>query len=162
MIGDFCGSGTGFCAIFGPKPSELEFGYDEEHIQCAHMKLKLVNAICDTAISGCKNFASTIDQGACMWGAEACLALRECGVNISYIAVPRSEYQSNRWHPERRERYFSLLERADYVADCGEMGADEYIICNASRALVLGESTSGRLKRVVENLGVAGIPTRLL
>ena len=92
------------CGIFGENPDELVFGYDEEHYLCVQMKYKLVSAIRELMAEGYRTFLSTLEQGAAMWGAEACIAIKQLGGNITLIAAPSSEKQCDRWHPERRER----------------------------------------------------------
>ena len=144
------------CAIFGENPDELEFGYDEEYYTCSKMKLRLVLAMQKLVESGCDGFISTVDQGAAMWGAEACIAMRENGANVRLIAVPTSELQAARWHPERRERYYSVLEAADEVTEQKEVSAEEYILANVRYAIFLGDTDIPRLAVLLERAENAG------
>ena len=127
---------SNICAIFGEGPDELSFGYDEEYYTCAVLKMRLVMAMQEAIAEGCDAFASTLLQGAPMWGAEACLAME----GVSLVAVPTSEEQASRWHPERRERYFRLIEECDTLIDVSAKGvtAEEYILENCSHAIILG------------------------
>lgn len=138
------------CAIFGENPDELEFGYDEEYYTCSKMKLRLVLAMQKLAESGCNSFISTVDQGAAMWGAEACIAMRENGANVKLIAVPTSELQASRWHPERRERYYNMLEAADEVIEQKKVSAEDYILANITHAIFLGDTDISRLAALLE------------
>ncbi len=134
------------CAIFGENPSELEFGYDEDYYTCAVMKFRLVSAMQDAVSEGCCEFVSTLDEGAAMWGAEACIAMKSLGGNITLTAAPTSENQADRWHPERRERYFDLIEKADvFIPPCGEEYGEEYILKNAGRVIILGNTEYPRI-----------------
>lgn len=144
------------CAIFGENPDELEFGYDEEYYTCSKMKLRLVLAMQKLVESGCSGFISTVDQGAAMWGAEACIAMRENGANVKLIAVPTSELQASRWHPERRERYYNVLEAADEVIEQKEVSAEDYILANVTHAIFLGDTDIPRLAALLERAKNAG------
>lgn len=137
------------CGIFGENPDELEFGYDEEYFTCAEMKYRLVMAMQSAIEAGFSGFASTLDQGASMWGAEACAAIKQLGGRISLEAAPESEEQAKKWHPERRDRYFSLLEAADVMIDPSEeLFGEEYILSAAERVIILGKTELPRLERI--------------
>lgn len=144
------------CAIFGENPDELEFGYDEEYYTCSKMKLRLVLAMQKLVESGCIGFISTVDQGASMWGAEACIAMRESGVSVKLIAVPTSELQASRWHPERREHYYNVLEAADKVVEQKKVSADDYIFANITHAIFLGDTDIPRLAALLERAQEVG------
>lgn len=144
------------CAIFGENPDELEFGYDEEYYTCSKMKLRLVLAMQKLAESVCNSFISTVDQGAAMWGAEACIAMRENGANVKLIAVPTSELQAARWHPERRERYYNMLEAADEVIEQKKVSAEDYMLANITHAIFLGDTDIPRLAALLERAKNAG------
>ena len=138
------------CAIFGENPSELEFGYDEDYYTCAIMKYRLVSAMQDAISNGCCDFVSTLDEGAAMWGAEACVAIKSLGGNVTLTAAPISENQADRWHPERRERYFDLVEKADFfIQPNGEEYGEEYILKNAGQVIILGNSEYPRIANFI-------------
>ncbi len=140
------------CAIFGENPSELEFGYDEEYYTCAVMKFRLVSAMQDALADGYSEFVSTLDEGAAMWGAEACIAMRSLGTNVTLTAAPTSERQADRWHPERRERYFDLIEKADeLISPCGDEYGEDYILKSADRIIVVGNVSHLRIAEFLEN-----------
>lgn len=139
------------CAVFGETPDELEFGYDEEYYTCAEMKYRLVKAMESALLSGYNAFASTLDQGAAMWGAEACAAIKKLGGKVSLLLAPLSDDQADRWHPERRDRYFCLLEDADEIIEpAGALFGEEYILDAADRIIILGSCEHPRLCKLRE------------
>ena len=151
------------CAIFGEKPSELEFGYDEDYYTCAVMKYRLVSAMQDALADGCHEFVSTLDEGVAMWGAEACLAIKSLGGNVTLTAAPTSERQADRWHPERRERYFNLIENADeLISPCEEEYGENYILKSAGRVIVVGDTLHPRIAEFIENARAEQIEIRVV
>ncbi|MBE6612363.1 MAG: DUF1273 domain-containing protein [Ruminococcaceae bacterium] len=146
------------CAIFGENPDELAFGYDEDYPTCTEMKFRLVTAMQALIGEGCSCFASTLEQGAAMWGAEVCDAIRGLGGTVRFIAAPMSEEQASRWHPERRERYFHLLEMADeLISPMAETAGEEYLLQNADAILMLGDTANPRLADIADRAEKGGI-----
>ena len=134
------------CTVIGEGPDELIFGYDEDHYHCAQMKYKLVSAIRGLMADGCIEFVSTLEEGASLWGAEACIAIKQLGGNLRLIGAPISEKQCERWHPERRERYFSALELCDSViAPKGDCFGEDYVFANATHIILLGTPEKPRI-----------------
>ena len=151
------------CAIFGENPSELEFGYDEDYYTCTVMKYRLVSAIQDAVADGYSEFVSTLDEGAAMWGAEACVAIRSFGGNVSLTAAPTSENQADRWHPERRERYFDLTEKADtLISPSADEYGEEYIFKNAGRVIILGSTEHPRLAELLNRARAENIQVHVV
>ncbi len=149
---------TKICAIFGENPDELEFGYDEEYYTCSKMKLRLVLAMQEAIKNGCDSFMSTVEQGAAMWGAEACIAMKASGTEVGLVSVPTSETQAVRWHPERRERYYNVLEASDEVVEqTGELDAVGYILEHVSSMIVLGSPDNQRLSALISKAREKGI-----
>ncbi len=135
----------------GENPDELDFGYDEDYPTCAEMKYRLVNAIEQLIAEGYTTFISTLEQGAALWGAEACHAIAELGGDISLIASPLCENQADRWHPERRERYFNMIDFAQELIDpLGELVGEDYIFETADTILILGEIEKPRIAAIVK------------
>lgn len=150
------------CAIIGENPDELEFGYDEEYYLCASMKYRLVEAMQEVIAQGCASFATTVDQGAAMWGAEACMAIKQLGGGVTLTAAPNSEDQADRWHPERRERYFDVLENADEIVDpFGDCHGIEYIFGHCDLIIVLGNAALPRLAEIIDRARVLGIEVKV-
>ncbi len=151
------------CAVVGENPAELQFGYDEDYYTCALMKYRLVSAMQDAIADGCNEFVSTLDEGAAMWGAEACLAIKAMGIDVSLTAVPTSELQAVRWHPERRERYFNLLENANTVIDPREeIFGEEYLFSCVGRLIVVGDPSLPRLADFIERAKAIHIDVRVV
>lgn len=149
------------CAIVGENPEELEFGYDEEYLLCTEMKYRLVSAMQEAIGEGYADFASTSEQGAPMWCAEACAAIKALGGRITYTAAPESESQADRWHPERRERYFDILEKADAIVDAWEeCHGIEYILAHCDKMIVLGDPALPRLAALIESAKLQGIDVK--
>ena len=150
------------CAIIGSTPEELSYGYDEEYPTCVALKTKLAERQLELIQEGCVEYISSLEQGAEMWGAEACAAIKALGGQVKLTCVPTSESQADRWHPERRERYFRLLEECSEVINpvhdgsdaCGS--ADDYIISHADLLLVVGDRLGERASRIVEQAKARG------
>jgi len=60
-------------------------------------------------------FLSGMALGVDQWAAEAVLAARDAGARCRLVAVLPFEGQQDRWPRPDRERYLSILERADLV-----------------------------------------------
>jgi uncharacterized phage-like protein YoqJ len=144
------------CAIIGSTPDELEFGYDEEYPSCVEMKAALAMKLLDLIREGCSSYISSLEQGAEIWGAEACMSILALGGKIELICIPTSENQANLWHPTCRERYFNLLENCTTVIEPKSgKSSEDYIIENADLLLILGKKLGKRAleieKRAEEN-----------
>ena len=151
------------CAVFGENPDELVFGYDEEHYLCAQMKYRLVAAMQEAIEKGYTHFISTVEQGAPMWAAEACMAIKELGGDVRFTAAPESDGQAERWHPERRERFFTVLERADDVIESSDESiGTEYIINNSDYVIVVGDMTHTRLSEIAGRVRESGAKVRFV
>ncbi len=149
------------CAVFGENPDELVFGYDEEHYLCAQMKYRLVAAMQEAIERGYTHFISTVEQGVPMWAAEACMAIKELGGNVLFTAAPESDDQAERWHPERRERFFTVLERADdMIGQSDDICGTQYIINNSDCIIIVGDMAHERLSNIALRAEEAGITVR--
>ncbi len=137
------------CAIFGETPDELVFGYDEEHYLCGEMKMKLVCAIKMMTDMGYRTFCSTVDQGSEMWAAEACLAMKSFGCDTEFIAAVTAHDRADKWHPERRERYFNVLSACDCVVEPEDdtFGVD-YVLEASDAVIIQGCIENSRLSKL--------------
>ena len=144
------------CAFIGATPDEQPWGYDEEYFDCVMAKTRIAMILLEVIRRGCHTFISSLEQGTEMWAAEACMAIRDYGGDIELVCVPTSESQADRWHPERRERYFRLLQKCSEVINFDEEdndGADEYILENADLIIKqgpLGKRADSIFHRAVE------------
>ncbi|MEA4971303.1 MAG: SLOG family protein [Candidatus Pelethousia sp.] len=102
------------CAFIGHKPQKFHFGYDELYEDCLRLKAVLAWEIKAMLAQGVTTFYTGMSLGADMWCAEIVLALREelPQLGIELIAVIPFEGQANRWSNDYRERYFSILDKA--------------------------------------------------
>ena len=105
------------CCFSGHRPTKLPYGYDEEHPNCITLKLKLASEIEQMRKKGVTTFLTGMAQGPDIWCAELVLDLKHAypDAEIQLIAVLPFEGQADRWHEAYRERYFSILARADDV-----------------------------------------------
>lgn len=114
------------CAFTGHRPSSYKFGYDEEHPDCAKIKILMTQQIGAFINNGVRTFLTGMAQGADIWGAELVLKFKQSFPDIRLIAVLPCETQANRWSVEQRERYFNILAECDetiymsrhYTKDC--------------------------------------------
>jgi uncharacterized phage-like protein YoqJ len=101
------------CAIIGQSPNHFSFGFDEDNINCAELKLTMLNEIVKLIDSGTKEFNSGMALGVDILDAEIVLSLREQGNQIRLICVLPCETQADKWSVNNRDRYFTILEKAD-------------------------------------------------
>lgn len=114
------------CAFTGHRPSSYRFGYDEEHPDCAKLKILMTTQIVALIDNGVNTFLTGMALGADIWGAELVLRFKKKYPDIKLIAVLPCETQADRWSVEQRERYFNILAECDetvyisrhYTSDC--------------------------------------------
>lgn len=101
------------CSFAGHRPVRFSFGYDEEDEKCSELKGFVKKEIRTLIQAGVSTFYTGMAQGVDQWGAEIVLSLKQEYSHIKLIAVLPCETQANKWSPEQRERYFSIVERCD-------------------------------------------------
>lgn len=114
------------CAFTGHRPQLYRFGYDEEHPDCATIKILMTTQIGALIGNGVRTFLSGMAAGADIWGAELVLRFKKEYPDIRLIAAIPCETQSDKWSAELRERYFNILAECDetvyisrnYTRDC--------------------------------------------
>lgn len=114
------------CAFTGHRPSSYRFGYDEEHPDCATIKILMTTQIAALIDNGVRTFLTGMALGADIWGAELVLRFKKEYPDIQLIAVLPCETQADKWSVEQRERYFNILAECDetvyvsrhYTSDC--------------------------------------------
>lgn len=114
------------CAFTGHRPSSYQFGYDEEHPDCAAIKILMTTQLGALIGNGVRTFLSGMAAGADLWGAELVLRFKKEYPDIRLIAVIPCESQADKWSAELRERYFNILAECDetvyisrhYTKDC--------------------------------------------
>ena len=114
------------CAFTGHCPSSYRFGYDEEHPDCAKIKILMATQIGALIGNGVRTFLTGMALGADLWSAEIVLRFKKDYPDIRLIAVLPCETQADKWSVEQRERYFNILAECDetvyisrhYTKDC--------------------------------------------
>ena len=114
------------CAFTGHRPSGFSFGYDEEHPDCAKIKILMATQIGALIGNGVRTFLTGMALGTDIWGAELVLRFKKDCPDIRLVAVLPCETQADRWSVEQRERYFNILAACDetfyisrhYTKDC--------------------------------------------
>jgi uncharacterized phage-like protein YoqJ len=103
------------CSFTGHRPQRFSFGFDEEHTDCIKLKLVLSQEISKLIENGVTEFLSGMALGVDVWGAEIVLALRDQGKVVRLVCVLPCESQADKWSASDRDRYFTILEKADDV-----------------------------------------------
>lgn len=103
------------CAFAGHRPQKLPFGFDEEDIQCLHLKLALAFQMKRLIYSGVTDFISGMALGTDLFCAELVCELRREYPSIRLIAAIPYQGQAHRWDQQQRKRYSTLLAAADEV-----------------------------------------------
>ena len=87
------------------------------------------------------------------------MAIKALGGDVSFTAAPTADSQAHRWHPERRERFFKILEDADTTVEpaCDEHG-EEYILKNSECVIISGDRSNTRLENIAREAEKHGIP----
>ena len=145
------------CCFTGHRPSKLPFGYDEEHPDCLRLKVMLLCEIDRLRGEGINVFLSGMAQGVDIFAAEAVLDIRKAYPEVRLVAVVPFEGQADRWSPEYRERYFSILAGADEVITLRTRYAEgclrernRTMVDAASHLVAVWGGGAGRTKQTVE------------
>lgn len=103
------------CGFTGHRPEKLPWGDEETDPRCQALKLRLEQVILEQIESGCDTFLCGMARGCDFYFAEAVLRLKDAGQPIRLEALLPCPEQADRWQPEDRSRYQSLLTRCDAV-----------------------------------------------
>lgn len=82
------------CAILGPEPLTLPWGYDEEDEQCGALKLILLNMVNYWRSEQISSFFAVLDAGVGLYSAEIINGLRETDPEIVLSCVIPWEEQA--------------------------------------------------------------------
>lgn len=153
------------CAFTGYRPAKMAFGYNEADARCVDFKLRLRAQIERLIMLGYAHFLSGGAMGMDIWGAEAALALREAGKNITLEIVSPFDGQADRWTSDYRERRARLIEAADvytvisheYTPSC-LFRRNRYIVQNAALILAAYDGQEGGTKMTIETAYREGVP----
>jgi len=102
------------CCFTGHRPDKLPWGGREDDPRCLALKDRLARALERTYEAGTRHFMCGMARGCDLYFAEAVLALRESGREVTLEGVRPCESQADRWPAGERERYQRILDRCDY------------------------------------------------
>lgn len=103
------------CAFTGHRPYKLPFLLDENDIHYTQLKEALTTEIIERIKDGYSKFISGMAWGSDILFAELVLELKREYSHIKLVAAIPHEGQANYWNEDWRNRYFSILEKADEV-----------------------------------------------
>ena len=101
------------CCFTGHRPDKLPWGEREEDPRCLRLKERLVQAVEDAYISGCRHFICGMARGCDLYFAETVLALGEQERDILLECARPCETQADSWPEREQARYRSILDRCD-------------------------------------------------
>lgn len=146
------------CCFTGHRPEKL--GASEREIKTA-----LTREIRAAISNGYSVFISGMARGVDLWAAEAVLDLRDTGEAIRLIcAVPFPGFEL-RWERDWRERYQSILERADltkticlrYSKSCFQI-RNQWMVDHSAQVIAVYNGTGGGTRNTLEYAAAQGIP----
>lgn len=103
------------CAFTGHRPKSFPWGYDETARDCVLLKEVLSEQIRAMTDRGVMDYLSGMALGVDLWCAEIVLSLREENPKVQLHCILPCEGQEDKWPPSEKERYHSILKRANYV-----------------------------------------------
>ena len=103
------------CAFTGHRPHKFPWKDNEADPRCIALKETLARQIATLAGAGVTEYFTGGADGTDCWAAEIVLDLREKNPALKLRCVLPYGGQSDRWSDSARERYHSILKRADSV-----------------------------------------------
>lgn len=104
------------CSFSGHRPHKLPWQGNEADPRCTALKSTLAEQIAALAAAGVTDYYSGGAEGTDCWAAEIVLSLREKNPALRLHCVLPCKEQAEKWDDSARERYYSILHRADSVA----------------------------------------------
>lgn len=104
------------CAFTGHRPKSFPWGYDESALGCVLLKEVLATQITTLVKAGVTEYFTGGADGVDCWAAEIVLTMREKDPTLQLHCVLPHEGQADCWSDSARERYHSILQRADSVS----------------------------------------------
>ena len=147
------------CRFSGHRPGKLSFGYDEGHPDCLRLKVKLFGEVDNMRKSGVTTFLAGMAQGIDLISAEIVLDIKRTypDDNIRLISVVPYKGQPDRWSAEYRERYFTVLSKADQAAilqkrytDTCMQERNRYMVHLSSHLIAVYNGTKGGTQHTVD------------
>ena len=103
------------CAFTGHRPHKFPWKDNEADPRCIALKETLAQQIATLARAGVTEYFTGGADGTDCWAAEIVLSLREKNPALKLRCVLPYGGQADRWSDSARERYHSILKRADSV-----------------------------------------------
>ncbi len=103
------------CAFTGHRPNKLPWRYDETSEGCVRLKEALAAQIAELVENGVTDFLSGMALGVDMICSELVLAQREKNPALKLHCILPCVDQDVKWSASARERYHSILQRADSI-----------------------------------------------
>ncbi len=103
------------CAFTGHRPCKFPWKYDETDSRCVALKSVLAEQIRLLAEAGVTDFFSGMAEGTDLFCSEIVLNQRIKNPALKLRCVLPCEGQADKWSVSARERYYSILTRADSV-----------------------------------------------
>ena len=103
------------CAFTGHRPHKFPWKDNEADPRCIALKETLAEQIATLARAGVTEYFTGGADGTDCWAAEIVLDLREKNPALKLRCVLPYGGQADRWSDSARERYHSILKRADSV-----------------------------------------------
>ena len=103
------------CAFTGHRPHKFPWKDNEADPRCIALKETLAEQIAMLARAGVTEYFTGGADGVDCWAAEIVLTMREKNPALKLHCLLPHEGQADRWSDSARERYHSILERADSV-----------------------------------------------
>ena len=103
------------CAFTGHRPHKFPWKDNEADPRCIALKETLARQIATLAGAGVTEYFTGGADGTDCWAAEIVLSLREKNPALKLRCVLPYGGQADRWSDSARERYHSILKRADSV-----------------------------------------------
>ncbi len=103
------------CAFTGHRPHKLPWRYDEASEGCVQLKAVLASQIAKLIENGVTDFLSGMALGVDIICSELVLAQREKNPALKIHCILPCVEQDVKWPASARERYHSILRRADSI-----------------------------------------------
>ena len=153
-----------FCAFTGHRPKSFPWKYNESAPGCVLLKEVLTVQIAELAERGVTDWLSGMALGADLWAAEIVLNLREKNPALTLHCILPCEEQDRKWPTSAREKYRSILERANDTVLLGKaynqhcmLDRNRYMVDHASVLLAVYNGThrsgTGATVRYAEKQG---------
>lgn len=146
------------CCFTGHRPEKLRAAEGE-------IKAALTGEIRAAISDGYSVFISGMARGVDLWAAELVLDLRDRGEAVRLICAVPFPWFELRWERSWREKYQSILARADLVRSiCPEYRPDcfqrrnQWMVDHSARVIAVYNGTGGGTRNTMEYAAACGVP----